>query len=112
MQLRGLATLRLGVHWAPTIQLAAGVGARQRSAARLRTEVSQMQLVLVPDGEDAEVTLDLVAALRIGLERRLNRRWTLGASVGAAHCLGIGAPDMQSADVTISISYNWYHLWW
>ncbi len=112
MQLRGLATLRLGVGWIPTIQLAAGAGARQRSAARLRTEASQMQLVLVPDGEDAELALDLVAALRLGLDRRLTRHWTIGASVGAAHCLGVGTPDMQFADATISISYNWYHLWW
>jgi hypothetical protein len=112
VQLRGLATLRLGVGWVPTIQLAAGTGARHRSAARLRTEASQMVLVLVPDGEDAELVLDLVAALRIGLERRLTRHWTLGTSVGAGHCLGLGAPDMQFADAAISISYNWYHLWW
>jgi hypothetical protein len=111
MQLRGLATLRLGVGWVPTIQLAAGAGARQRSAARLRTSASQMPLVLVPDGEDAALALDLIAALRIGLDRRLTRRWTIGASVGAAHCFGVGTPDMQVADATISISYNWYHLW-
>ena len=112
MQLRGVATLRLGVRWVPTIQLAAGAGARRRSAARLQTEVSQMQLALVPDGEDAELALDLVAALRIGLERRLTRHWTIGASVGGVHCLGLGTPDMQFADASISISYNWYHLWW
>jgi hypothetical protein len=112
LQLRGVATLRLGVRWVPTIQLAAGAGARLRSAARLTTEASQMQLALVPDGEDAELALDLVAALRIGLERRLTRHWTIGASVGGAHCLGLGTPDMQFADASISISYNWYHLWW
>jgi hypothetical protein len=111
-QLRALATLRLGVGWVPTIQLAAGAGARQRSAARLETQVSQATLVLVPDGEAAALTLDLVTALRIGLDRRMSRHWTIGASVGAAHCFGVGAPDMQLADAVISISYNWYHLWW
>jgi hypothetical protein len=45
VQLRGLATLRLGVGWIPTIQLLAGAGARQRSAARLQTQVSQAELV-------------------------------------------------------------------
>jgi len=112
LQLRGQATLRLGVGWIPTIQLAAGAGARRRSAARLATEVSQMQLALVPDGEDAALALDLVTALRIGLDRRLTRHWTMGSSVGVAHCLGVGVPDMQFADATISLSYNWYHLWW
>ncbi len=112
LQLRGVATLRLGVGWVPTIQLAAGAGARQRSEAQLRTRASGAELVLVPDGEDAELALDLVAALRVGLDRRLTPRWTIGASVGAAHCLGIGTPDMQLADATFSLSYNWYHLWW
>ncbi len=112
LQLRGLATVRLGVGWVPTIQLVAGAGARQRSAAWLRTSASQMQLVLVPDGEDAELALDLIAALRIGLDRRLTRHWAIGASVGAAHCFGVGTPDMQLADATISVSYSWYHLWW
>jgi hypothetical protein len=112
VQLRGVATLRLGVGWVPTIQLLAGAGARLRSAARLRTPAPAAGLVLVPDGEDAELALDLVAALRIGLDRRLTRHWTIGAAVGAARCLGVGAPDMQLADATISISYSWYHLWW
>jgi hypothetical protein len=112
LQLRGVATLRLGVGWVPTIQLAAGAGARQRSAAQLRTRSSGAELVLVPDGEDAKLALDLVAALRVGLDRRLTRRWTIGASVGAARCLGVGTPDIQLADATLSISYNWYHLWW
>jgi hypothetical protein len=112
MQLRGLATLRLGVGWVPTIQLAAGAGGRLRSAARLETEASRVQLAVVPDDEGAELALDLVAGLRIGLERRLTRHWTVGASVGGTHCFGIGTPDMQFADAAISISYNWYHLWW
>lgn len=111
-QLRGLATVRLGVGWVPTIQVAVGAGARQRSAGRFETRVAQMPLVLVPDGEGAAVTLDLVTALRLGLERRLTRRWTVGAAVGAAHCFGVGTPDLQSAEAMISISYNWYHLWW
>ena len=112
VQLRGLATLRLGVGWIPTIQLLAGAGARLRSAAHLRTRVSQAELALVPDGEEAELVLDLVAGLRIGLDRRLTRHWTVGAAVGAARCLGIGAPDVQLADAAISVSYSWYHLWW
>jgi hypothetical protein len=111
-QLRGLATLRLGVGWIPTVQLAAGAGARQRSAARLQTQAPQGVLVLVPDGEEAELALDLVTALRIGLDHRMTRHWTIGASVGAAHCFGVGTPDLQLADAVISISYNWYHLWW
>lgn len=112
VHVRGLATLRLGVGWVPSIQLAAGAGVRQRSAAWLRTRVGQAELELVPDGEDAARTLDLVAGLRLGLDHRLTRHWTIGASVGATHCLGVGAPDLQYADAAISASYNWYHLWW
>jgi hypothetical protein len=107
-QLRGLATLRLGVGWIPTLQLAVGAGARQRSTAELQSRGSSMALVLDPDGEDAEVTLDLVAGLRLGLDHRLNRSWTIGASVGAARCFGIGTPDLQLASATISVAYTWY----
>lgn len=110
-QLRGLATLRLGVGWIPTIQLGAGLGVRRRSDARLRTSAGPMELVLVPDGEGAGVALDLVAALRLGLDRRLTPHWTIGVSVGGAHCFGIGTPDLQSADALLSMSYSWYPLW-
>ncbi len=111
-QLRALATVRLGVGWVPTIQLAVGAGARQRSAAELRGQVSQMELLLDPDGEDREVTVDLVTGVRLGLDHRLTRNWTIGASVGAAHCFGFGAPDLQLADATISVAYTWYPVLW
>ena len=108
LQLRGLATLRIGVGWVPTIQLALGGGARQRSAAELRGRASEGVLVFDPDGEDEDVTLDLVTAVRLGLDHRLTRSWTIGASVGAAHCFGIGTPDLQLADAMISVAYTWY----
>lgn len=111
-QLRAFATLRLGVAWVPTVQLSVGAGVRQRSAGRMRTPGAQGPLVLIPDGEGAQVAPDLLAGLRIGLDHRVNRRWTIGASVGATHCVGIGTPDLQIADVSISLSYSWYHLWW
>lgn len=107
-QLRGLATLRLGVAWVPTVQLALGSGGRFRSAARLRGEGAA---VLDPDGEDAELSADLVAGFRLGLEHRVTPRWTIGASVGASYCFGIGAPDLQTVDAAISVAYVWYPLW-
>lgn len=107
-QLRGVATVRLGVAWVPTIQLALGSGGRFRSAARLRGEGD---IVHDPDGEDAELRADLVAGLRLGLEHRVTPHWTIGASAGASYCFGIGAPDLQTVDAAISFAYVWYPLW-
>jgi hypothetical protein len=106
-QLRGTATLRLGVGWVPTIQLALGVGGRQRTAARF----AYSSAIVMPDGGDAELVLDAVAGLRVGLDHRLTRRWTMGLSAGATACLGIGAPDLQFFDASLSLAYTWYPLW-
>ncbi|MGN6104479.1 MAG: hypothetical protein ACTHU0_05190 [Kofleriaceae bacterium] len=109
-QLRGTATLRLGVGWVPTFQLALGAGGRQRSAAQLRLS-SLGGATVPPDGEAAEVTGDLVAAVRIGLDHRVTRHWSAGISVGATHCLGLGAPDLQIFDASVGVAYTWYPLW-
>lgn len=112
-QLQATATMRLGVAWVPTIQLAFGGGGRHRSAARLRIEAPGGDpSVLDPDAEESEITIDAVVGLRLGLERRLTPRWTIGASIGAAQYFGFGAPDMQIADASISLSYSWYPQSW
>lgn len=106
-QLRGVATLRLGVGWVPTIQVALGVGGRQRTAARFAYDTA----VVMPDDGEAELALDAVAGLRLGLAHRLTRRWSLGLSAGATACFGIGAPDLQFFDASLSLGYTWYPLW-
>jgi hypothetical protein len=110
-QLRGVATLRLGVAWVPTVQLALGAGVRHRSSALLRGESVRGETTYVPDGLEAGVTLDLVAGVRVGLEHRLTPRWTIGLSVGASHAFGVGAPDLQLADASFTLARAWYPGW-
>ncbi|MEJ7599068.1 MAG: hypothetical protein WKG01_14260 [Kofleriaceae bacterium] len=52
--------------WVPFVHGALGLGVRQRSAASLRTTVGEF----APDDQGSELTFDVVAALRVGLEHR------------------------------------------
>ena len=106
-QARAVARLRLGVGWVPAVQLALGVGGRQRSAASLAYDSA----VVAPDGGERELALDAVAGIRLGLDHRITRRWSLGLSAGATACIGIGAPDLQVFDASLSLGYSWYPLW-
>lgn len=105
--LRGVATLRFGVGWVPTVQASLGVGGRQRTGARLATAAG----VVIPDGEEATLGVDVVTGLRVGLAHRLTRRWALGVSGGATAYFGLGAPDLQAFDATVALDYTWYPLW-
>ena len=109
-QLRGVATLRLGVGWVPFVQLALGAGARHRTTALLYGPTTQGDRWLIPDGQRREVTIDLVTGLRAGLERRLTVHWAAGVSAAVSQSFGIFTPDLQTADVTVSVSYTWYPL--
>lgn len=106
-QARALATLRLGVAWVPTVQLAVGAGMRQRSAAQLAFQGD----VVTPDGEKAAYTVDAVVGIRVGLDHRITRRWSIGLSVGATTCIGIDAPGLQLFDAGLGVAYTWYPLW-
>lgn len=110
-QLRGVATARFGVAWVPTLQLAIGPGARQRSSALLRGSSVQGETIYVPDGLDAGISLDFVTAVRVGVEHRLTEHWTIGISAGAAHVFGVGSPDVQMADAAVTIARAWYPNW-
>lgn len=109
-QLRGIATLRLGVAWVPFAQLALGLGARHRTTALLYGPTAQGYRWLVPDDQHEEVTLDVVTGIRAGLEHRIGVHWTAGVSAAVACSFGIFRPDLQTSDVTISFSYSWYPL--
>lgn len=109
-QLRGTATLRYGVGWVPFLQLALGLGLRYRTTALLYGPTEQGYRWLIPDGQREEVTLDLVTGARAGLERRLSVHWTAGISAAVSHSFGVFRPDLQTSDVTVSISYSWYPL--
>ena len=109
-QLRGVATFRVGVGWVPFLQLALGAGARHRTTALLWGPTTQGMRWLIPDGQREEISLDLVTGARAGLERRLTVHWTAGVSAAVAHSFGVFRPDLQTADLTISVSYTWYPL--
>ena len=105
-QLRGFATLRVGDFWMPFLQLALGVGARFRSAAALYVPTAQGFVWLPPDDQRDEVSLDLVTGVRVGIERRITRRWTAGISAATAHAFGVSRPDLRTSEVTVSLSYS------
>lgn len=107
-QLRAGATLRLGVGWVPTVHFGLGAGARIRSAATLRLSTGAE---LSPDDAAGEVAIDIVALIRVGLEHRLSRRWSVGVTAGAAQWFGLGAPDIQAFDGSLTLAYTWYPLW-
>ena len=109
-QLRGVATVRLGVAWVPFLQLALGAGARHRTTALLYGPTTQGERWLIPDGQREEVSIDLVTGIRAGLERRLTVHWTAGVSAAVSQSFGIFTPDLQTADVTLSVAYTWYPL--
>jgi hypothetical protein len=104
------ATFRLGVAWVPTVFVGLGIGARLRGDETLVSD-SHGPLNIVPDGGAVSTSLDLTPTVRIGLERRLDRRWTLGLAAGGTYCIGIGAPAIAMADASISLAYTWYPLW-
>ncbi|MEJ7597353.1 MAG: hypothetical protein WKG01_05540 [Kofleriaceae bacterium] len=109
-QLRAGATMRLGVGWVPTVHVGLGAGARARTAATLRV-TSGGGIDLAPDDAPAELTLDVVALIRVGLDHRITRRWTVGLAAGATQSFGSGAPDVQVLDAAVSFAYSWYPLW-
>jgi hypothetical protein len=110
-QLRGVATLRLGVAWVPTLQLALGLGARQQTSALLRGWSVKGETIYVPDGLEAGFKLDLVAAVRVGFEHRFTPSWTVGVSAGTSQAIGIGTADIRITDASVSVARVWYPNW-
>jgi hypothetical protein len=112
VQLRAGATLRLGVAWVPVVYLGLGVGTRRRTAATIPVQDHQGQPVdLTPDHLTAGFTLDLVTAVRVGLEHRIDRRWTVGVDASASHTMGLGAATLDTLSGSVSLGYTWYALW-
>jgi hypothetical protein len=108
VQLRGGATFRFGVSWVPTVHLGLGLGARVPTAATLRYEGPGRTFELVPDGMSATASLDAVANVRVGLEHRLDRRWTVGLGAEAMHAIGLGEPPLDVFSAGVSLSFTWY----
>ena len=64
-------TLRLGVSWVPVFTLAAGGGERFRSAGTFTNGVTL-------DDKRASKAFEMAALARVGIERRIQRRLTVG----------------------------------
>lgn len=109
-QLRLGATLRTGVTWVATLHLGLGVGGRERTEGQLMSSSDGHVIGITPDGLGAGVAADAAAVIRLGVERRIDRRWSVGVSGEAVHMVGIGAPPIDGVSAGISVSYTWYPL--
>lgn len=98
-------TWRFGVGWVPVISIGAGGGVRYRSAG---TFVEHM---ISPPEKAQTAVLDLGATARLGIERRMTRRVTVGAYVSALAAWSPSAPLLPAATVSVGISYVHYPLW-
>jgi hypothetical protein len=96
--------LRGGVTWVPTAFLGAGLQARWQSPAIFSVTGT------APDGYSANLALDPVATARIGLDRRLGRRWVIGASAGLTHAFPMNAPAFDILEASLSLGAFWYPL--
>ncbi len=97
------ANLRLGVAWIPTFSLGLGAQLRRRGDANVSGSD------LVPVGREGGISVDPVVAVRAGIERRLNARWLVGASVGLSRA--VTSPAIDSAEVAVVVSRCWYPSW-
>jgi hypothetical protein len=111
-QLRLGATFRLGLVWAPTIHLGAGIGTRVLSAADLHFQDSGRQLDVTPDGMDTGFPLDFLVVARVGFEHRAGRHWSVGISAEAMRAVGLNTPPLDVVSASLSISYTWYSRLW
>jgi len=98
-------TWRFGVGWVPVISLGAGAGMRYRSAGTF------LELNVTPPEKAQTVALDIGATARVGLERRMTRRVTVGGYISALAAWSPSAPSLPVATVSIGISYVNYPLW-
>ncbi len=91
--------------WTPVVNASAGGGVRYRSIG-LFSELRYM-----PTGKDTALTWDLAAAGRVGMERRLNRRWTFGAYGSLLAAWGPDARILPVTTFSLGVSYAYYPRW-
>jgi hypothetical protein len=99
-------TWRFGVSWIPVITLAAGGGARYRSAGAFTGQ----ELDLAPGEKAQTAVLDLAATARVGLEHRINRRLVVGVYASGIASWSPSAPMLPVAMLSVGASYVHYPL--
>jgi hypothetical protein len=110
-QLRGVAVLRAGVAWVPSLQLGLGLGARYLSDAAMLVPTAQGERWLIPDDHGEQITIDLVGSVRVAFEHRFDRSWAIGVGAGGSAAIGITTPHLRIAEVTAFVSRSWYPHW-
>lgn len=98
-------TWRFGVDWVPVVSVAAGGGVRLRTAGVF--EETRVRPMEVPE----QRALDLAALGRVGIERRLTRRLTVGGYAAFLSTWGPSVPWFGSASLGLGISYVHYPRW-
>lgn len=98
-------TWRYGIDWVPVVTLAAGGG------YRVRTEGVFEETRVRPMEKPVEKSYDLALLGRVGLERRVTRRWTLGGYVSALSTWYPSQPLFGSLSLGLGVSYVHYTRW-
>lgn len=100
----GGAELRLGARVIPTVRVAVGPGLRYRSPSDLGAIVGAI---------DAEISVDAVASVGVGLDLRLGRRRVVGLTLGYELTQPVGgtADTLHMFTVAASVSHYWYPRW-
>lgn len=88
--------------WTPVVSAGLGGG------VRLRSRGSFSRTGLVPDDKVELAALDLAVSAKVGLERRLDRRWTFGVYGAALGAWSTRAPLLPIASLSFGLSYVYY----
>lgn len=100
-------TWRFGApyRWTPVVGATIGGGLRYRSIGFF-SELGEM-----PAGKTSALTVDVAVSGRAGLERRIDRRLTIGAYAGLLAAWGTEASWLPITTFSLGISYVHYPRW-
>jgi hypothetical protein len=91
--------------WTPVLAVSAGGGVRYRSIGVFS------KIELMPPGKTAARTTDLATSARFGMERRINRRLTVGGYISTLATWSQDAPTFAVMSLSFGLSYVHYPLW-
>lgn len=95
-------TWRYGVAWVPVVSVTAGGGLRYREDGMFTRQH------YFPVAARAETSFDLAASGKVGLERRVTRRMTVGAYASALVAWSPSAPLLPATTFSVGLSYVHY----
>lgn len=95
-------TWRYGVDWVPVLSLGGGGGVRYRSNGIFT------RLQYFPEEARQEVSFDLAASAKVGMEHRMGKSLTVGAYTSALVAWSPSAPLLPAAMFSLGVSYVYY----